>query len=133
MGTNSFSNLLISIQGRIGTLIITTEILEKQIYAAQTMSQSRGLVAQRAERDLSAIEHQLRETRLAIEELKGFYVTIKAQWTKPKDRVIGHVVWAPPIRFMATPHSFTRDLCVIQLDKAKFTHGFKGNVLDLGA
>ena len=54
-------------------------------------------------------------------------------WTKPKDRVIGHVVWAPPISFSTAPYGRTRDVCVIKLDENKLRQNFRGNVLDLGA
>jgi len=57
---------------------------------------------------------------------------IKKHWTRPKDRVIGHVVWAPPISVHTTPHSYTMDVCVVKLDKKKFLQNFRGNVLDLG-
>jgi hypothetical protein len=49
------------------------------------------------------------------------------------DRVIGQVVWAPPITGNTAPHGYTKDVCVIKLDKKKFWPNFKGNVIDLGA
>jgi hypothetical protein len=55
------------------------------------------------------------------------------QWTKPKDRVIGHVVWAPPVSLSTAPTSYTKDVCVIKLDDKKFSRNLKSNVLDLGA
>jgi hypothetical protein len=58
---------------------------------------------------------------------------MKKQWTKPRDRVIGHVVWAPPISFSTAPHSYTKDVCVVKLDMKKFSQNFRRNVLDLGA
>jgi len=55
------------------------------------------------------------------------------QWPKPKDRVIGHVVWAPPVSVSTAPHSYTKDVCVVKLDEKKFSQNFRRNVLDFGA
>ena len=52
---------------------------------------------------------------------------------KPKDRVIEHVIWAPLIYVSTTSHSYTTDVCVIQLDKKKFSQNFRRNMLNLGA
>ena len=60
-------------------------------------SESNGTNAEHAARKLVETQGELNKTRAAIEELKRFFVKMKKQWTKPKDRVIGHVVWAPPI------------------------------------
>ena len=67
-----------------------------------------------------------------VDKLKQFFVEIKTQWSKASDRVIGFVRWAPPIGVGVAPHSYTRDLCVIELYKEKFKHMI-GNVLSLGA
>lgn len=76
---------------------------------------------------------QLSKTRTAIEELKKFFVKMKKQWAKPKDRVVGHVVWTPPLSFSTAPHGYTKDVCVVKLDKERFSQNFRRNVLDLGA
>ena len=43
--------------------------------------------------------------------------TMSKRWKKPKDRVIGDVVWAPPISLSTAPHGYTEDFCVVKLDK----------------
>lgn len=96
-----------------------------------TLERSDSNIGQTAS-DLARNERELIERRTAIIELKKFFVQMKKQWTKPEDRVIGHVVWAPPIEFSTAPHGYTKDVCVIKLDKTKFSQNFKGNVLDLG-
>ena len=47
--------------------------------------------------DLGETECQLNIMQNTIEALKKFFVKMKKEWEKSKDRVIGHVVWAPPI------------------------------------
>lgn len=78
-------------------------------------------------------QRELGKIRTAIEELKKFFVKIKRQWTEPKDRVIGHVVWAPPVSVSTVPHGYTKDVCVIKLDEKKFSQNFRGNALESGA
>ena len=66
-------------------------------------------------------------------DIKKFFMKINNQWMKPKDQVIGHIVWAPPISVSTPPHGYMKDVCVIKLNKKKFLQNFRGNVLNLGA
>ena len=133
MGTKAFTNFLISIQGHIGTLNTTVGVLEKRVTVLTARSEGSGPNAEQAAGELVETQRELSKTRTAIQELKKFFVKIKKQWTKPKDRVIGHVIWAPPISVSTAPHGYTKDVCVIKLDEKKFSQNFRGNVLDLGA
>ncbi|GBE88767.1 hypothetical protein SCP_1401720 [Sparassis crispa] len=117
MSTKAFTTFLISIQGHIGTLNNTVGVLEKWVTALTARSEGSGPNAEQAAGEL---------------ELKKFFVKVKKQWTKPKDRVIGHVVWAPPVSVSTAPHGYTKDICVIKLDEKKFSQNFRKNVLDLG-
>jgi hypothetical protein len=132
MGTKAFTDFLISIQGHIGTLNNTVGVLEKRVTVLTARSEGGGPNAEQAARELVETQHELSKTRTAIEELKKFFVRMKIQWTKPKDRVIGHVVWAPPVSVSTAPHNYTKDVCVVKLDEKKFSQNFRGNVLDLG-
>ena len=133
MGIKAFTNFLRSIQGHIGTLNNTVGILEKWITALTTRSEGGSPNAEQAARELVETQGQLSKTRTAIEELKKFFMKMKKQWAKSKDRVIGHVVWAPPLSLSTAPHGYTKDVCVVNLDKAKFSRNFRRNVLNLGA
>ena len=133
MGTKAFTNFLISIQGHIGILNNTVGVLGKRVTALTARSEGGGPNAEQAAGELVETQRELNKTRTAIEELKKFFVKMKKQWTKPKDRVIGHVVWAPPISVSTAPHSYTKDVCVVKLDEKKFSQNFRRNVLDLGA
>ncbi|KAF8464347.1 hypothetical protein DFH94DRAFT_785619 [Russula ochroleuca] len=132
MGTQAFTNFLISIQGHIGILNNTVGVLEKRVVALTARSEGGGPTAEQAASELVETQQELTKTRTAIEELKKFFVKMKKQWTRPKDRVIGHVVWAPPVSIHTAPHSYTKDVCVVKLDEKKFLQNFRRNVLDLG-
>ncbi|KAI0695251.1 hypothetical protein BC835DRAFT_1519984 [Cytidiella melzeri] len=81
---------------------------------------------------LAAIEHDLKKSTRMIQSLKSLLFTMKKEWSSIKHRIVGHVVWAPPISSLSTPSGYTQDVCVIKLDKAKFWLHFMGNVIDIG-
>ncbi|KAM5533614.1 hypothetical protein V8D89_012727 [Ganoderma adspersum] len=130
MGARAFRNYLASIQAVIGMHIDTVETLEKKINTLKTRSRD-GINVEKSQTKLDENEAELAKTRTKIDILKNFFVDIRKRWSKPKDRVIGFVRWAPPIGAGVAPHRYTRDLCVIELYKEKFKH-MTGNVLSLG-
>jgi hypothetical protein len=91
-----------------------------------------GPNAEQAAHDLEKSQDDLNKKKAAIEELKMFYVKMKKEWTEPNDCIIGYVIWASYISVSTSPHSYTKDVCIIQLDKKKFLPNFKGNVINLG-
>lgn len=112
MGTKAWDDYLKSIQIRIGNLGTAAEIYRESIRRLE----GRAL---------------LEEATNAIDELQELYERSKKDFGKQSQRVIGHVVWSPAIAVGTVPHSFTKDVCVVELDKARFLPNFKGNVIDL--
>ena len=129
MGNKAFDNFLASIKAHIGTLNNTVSVLEKRV-ASYTIGAQAG--NQQAARNLATTQADVDKKKETIEELRKFFATMKKDWAEVKNRVIGHVVWAPPITGLTSPYNYTQDVCVIKLDKKKFLN-FKGNVIDLGA
>lgn len=133
MGTKVFKDLLVSIQARIGNLKATVGVLEKRVQSyTNTVAAGDPTAAATAAR-LAATQTDLDSKLEAIEELKEFYVEVRKDWENLDNRIIGHVVWAPQISVDTAPYGYTKDVCVIKLDKKKFGNNFKGNVIDLGA
>ncbi|KAI0247604.1 hypothetical protein BJV78DRAFT_1380229 [Lactifluus subvellereus] len=130
MGAPAFKNYLASIQALIGTHIDAVASLEKKITTFRGRVQD-GINVVESQKKLGEHETELANTRTKIEDLKNFFVNIKKKWSKAKERVIGFVCWAPSIGVGVAPHRYTRDLCVIELDKEKFKFMI-GNVLSLG-
>ena len=131
MGNPAFTNYLASIQAHIGTLIDSVDAIEKKITTlTNNVRDGVGLPKSQTDLDVHIIERD--RLRDIINTLKDFFVDIKKRWGKTARRVIGHVVWAPPIGVGVAPHQYTRDLCVVQLYKESFSN-LLGNVLSLGA
>lgn len=133
MGSKAYTDLLESIKTYIGTLNGTATVLEKRAASYRhRMKLENDPNAEQVIHDLGEAERQLKDTEITIEALKKFLVKMKKEWERPQDRVIGHVVWAPPISVNNKPYGYTKDVCVIKLNEEKFLPNFKKNVLDLG-
>ncbi|KDQ63439.1 hypothetical protein JAAARDRAFT_169256 [Jaapia argillacea MUCL 33604] len=123
MGTKAFDDFLDSIQAEIGSLNSTVTFLKKSIASYTGKLQ---LAAK-----LATAEADLEKTNAKIKALKDFFVMMQKDWSDPKSRVIGHVVWAPPITGNTPPHGYTQDVCVIKLNKGRFWPNFVHNVVSL--
>ena len=132
MGTTGFTEFLKSIRDRIATLKVIAGKLKKKIETFTKRLTGGNYNAEQAACKLVEAEHDLKETKKSINKLKKFLEKVKKRWAELEDRVIGHVVWAPPISVSTTPHGYTKDICVVKLNKEKFSSNFMGNVLDLG-
>jgi thioredoxin-like negative regulator of GroEL len=130
MGNRAFEDFLASIQAKIGILNNTVTVLEKRVASYKKKADAGDA---QAAIDLAATEDDMKNKNDVIEALKAFFVTMKKDWSEVNDRIIGQVVWALPITGNNAPHGYTKDVCVIKLDKKKFWPNFKGNVIDLGA
>lgn len=131
MGDIAFTDYKYSIQAYIGTLVDTVKTLKVRV-AACTRDVEKGIDIDNSRVELQENVVKLSKTERHIAELKNFFLIIDKKWRKRKHRVIGHVVWAPPITTGTPPHNYACDLCVIELDKNKFKN-LMGNVLCLGA
>lgn len=129
MGNGAFRDLLAFVQARIGTLSNTVIVLQKKVDYNEPRAAAGNL---QAATDLAKFQQQLGETRVEIDKLRRFFAVLKKDWANVNDRVIGHIVWSPPITGFNAPHGYTKDVCVIKLDKDKFQPNFRGNGLDLG-
>ena len=130
MGNYAFTKYLASIQAHIGTLLDTRTFLEENIEAL-TKRVEEGINVSELQSKLNNSEAELVKTRIKIDDFKKFFVEVKKRWSKPKDRDMGFVCWAPPIGVGIAPHDYTRDFCVVELYKTKFKHMI-GNVMSLG-
>ena len=130
MGTHAFEDFLASIQAKIGNLNNSLTTLGKQAALFERRANNGN---QQAAQDLATTRDSIKKTEGTVEEHKKFFALMKKDWSNVDNRVIGHVVWAPPITGLVDPHGYTLDVCVIKLDKSKFGPNIKGNVVDLGA
>ena len=128
MGAKAWDDYLKSVQIRIGSLGTAAEIRRRSIGRLEGRAEGDTPAAEKAKKELRKTRELLEEMTDAINELQELYKQTKMDFGKPSQRVIGHIVWSPAI----TIDGFTKDVCVVKLDKARFLPNFKGNVIDLG-
>lgn len=126
MGNRSFDDFLASIQAKIGNHNNTVTILEKR---AASYKRKTDVGNEQAATDLAPTEDDMRKRKEAIEALKAFFVTMKKDWSKVNDRVIGQIVWAPPITGLSAPHGYTKDVCVSSSTRRKSGRSSWGRLL----
>ena len=131
MGDPAFKNYLASIQAHILSLIDTIDVIEKKI-TTLTFRVQHGIDLPQSQLTLIGLMAERDKLRTKISTLKALFKDIRKHCGKIEQRIIGHVVWAPPIGVGVAPHQYTRDFCVVQLYKEKFIN-LLGNVLSLGA
>jgi len=69
-------------------------------------------------------------TATALDEFVNYLLT---NWRTDDNRVLGHVIFSPPIALGVGPDGFTQDMAIIAVDASKFDLGsFPCNVIDLG-
>lgn len=111
MRRTAFKNYLAFIQCNIGTLLRMVKYLEECITSLKNLVEGDDSRAEQATVELQQKQEELSKTRTKIDALKAFFVLVREKWRKEKDRVIGHVVWAPPIGVAAPPNLYTQDVC----------------------
>ena len=84
MSTRAFNSFLTSIQGHIGNLNNRVTILETQ--ATVVKLEGSGSNTEQVACEPMKTQGQLSETQTAIKELREFFVKMKRQWKKLKDR-----------------------------------------------
>jgi len=131
MGTLAFNGYMDSIKASIGNLNESVKTLKIKIGSLEERL-ANGQAAPGAQELLKEQQNELERIERKVLNLKRFHVVMGKKWAKTGDRVIGHVVYAPPIGVGVGPNRFTRDFCIVELDKSKFVN-FIGNFLSLGA
>jgi hypothetical protein len=80
------------------------------------------------------LEAKLAEVEVSKARVTEFHDNITKLWSSESRRVLGHVVYAPPISVGSGNKQFTEDLALIELDRSRFNwNTFRGNVIHLGA
>jgi hypothetical protein len=90
LGTRAFDNLIKSIMIRIGPHGIMVERYGRQIEKLQERVTSE-------DEGLKKTQLLLSKANKAIEALKKFHDEVMSNWSRPKQRVLGHIVRSPPI------------------------------------
>ena len=78
-------------------------------------------------------KHRLEEEIGLKARASDFHSQVTKSWSSVTQRVLGHVVYSPPISLSTGVHEFTEDWALIELDRDRIDwNTFQGNVIHLG-
>ena len=78
-------------------------------------------------------ESGLKKAEAKATALTAFHQELSTHWATDDSRILGHVIFSPPIVVGAGAEKYTQDVAVIRIDPSKINpSGFAGNVIDLG-
>jgi hypothetical protein len=76
---------------------------------------------------------KLAKAEKTIVAVDAFHSDITKHWSAMSQRVLGHIIYAPPISVGTGPKKFIEDWALIELNRDKIDwNNFKGNVMHLG-
>lgn len=78
-------------------------------------------------------EQSITKAEKVMDQLQAFLDGINRDWRSIRKRVLGPVLYSPPIQSGVGDEQFTEDRGVSQIDRTKLGPDFQGNVMDLGA
>ena len=83
--------------------------------------------------DHEAAEDTLKKAKAKAKDLARFREQLSEDWCTEINRILGHVIFSPPIVIGAGTEQYTQDIAVIDVDASKIDPGsFSGNVIHLG-
>jgi hypothetical protein len=127
LGDGAFKKLLASIRWEIGNAANNAECQEKRLKAVE------GMEGEEEERERKDAQAALDKAKNVMKTHPPYCQEVLGHWSTAEDRVLGHVLYAPPIGVGAGADQHTEDFAIIELDPSKIdAQNFKGNVIDLG-
>ena len=129
LGDGAFKKLLASIQSEIERATFMVEYQERCLEVIEGVEECEEVEWER--KDAQAA---LDKAKKSIKEHQVYFQEVSKYWGPAESRVLGYVLFAPPIRAGVTADQHTEDFAIIALEPSKIDRrNFKGNVIDLGA
>jgi len=130
LGAGAYERATNDMKNEVANQATCVEIYTKRLARLGNPAVGENPVVTMARRRDTGVLEDAKEAGLAINNL---YSRVAKDWTSPALRVLGHVVYAPPISVGTGPKEFTEDWALIELNRDKINwDNFKGNVVYLG-
>jgi hypothetical protein len=101
-----------------------------QAYLDTTMASSSN---ERLNAGRDAADREIKTLNQAIKSISHFRQEVLPDWDDPDHRVLGHVLYSPPIEYGVGADKCTQDFVVIEVDRSRLDEeNFRGNLIDLG-
>ena len=129
LGSKAYPDALKAMTDKIGRELIFVEHCKRELSALKAVEGEDTVVAD-ARQELEGKLTKAEKTIAAVDEFHG---EITKHWSTASQRVLGFVIYAPPISVSTGLKQFTEDWALIELYRDKIDwKGFKGNVVYLG-
>ena len=128
LGSKAYSDAIEDMMAKIGREFILVDLYKRELAALGEAVEDATVAEARQE-----LEGKLAKVEKTIAAVDVFHGDITKHWSAVSQRVLGHVVYAPPISVGTGPKQFTEDWALIELNRDKIDwNNFKGNVMYLG-
>ena len=123
----SFRQHLDSVKERIDRQDIVINYQERHIKKSEGGDDDKSVASH------TSAERVLGETKTNKKTLKAFHKELSSQWGTDNNRILGYLIFSPPIAASCSPERFTRDVAVIGADSSEVGPSkFRDNFIDLG-
>ncbi|KAF8342912.1 uncharacterized protein EI90DRAFT_804213 [Cantharellus anzutake] len=130
LGNRAFQNALETIMDKIGH-----EDIMIDSYKDELEGLGEAVEGEDAKTTTSRKEFEDRLAKAEASKASGyeFYGNVTKFWSAESQRILGHVLYAPPISVGTGDKQFTEDWALVELDRRKFNWNvFRSNVIHLG-
>ncbi|KAK0207623.1 hypothetical protein IW262DRAFT_1281921 [Armillaria fumosa] len=115
---------------------ITDKIAEQDTivgYQKKRIQRVEGRDDEKANTERKKAQGLWEEAEVNVKALAVFQQELLSQWATEESRILGHVLFSPPITVGAGTEQYTQDVAVIDIDSSKIDpSSFAGNIIDLG-
>lgn len=126
VGSKAYPDALEDMMAKIGCELIFVDQYKRELAALGEAVEGEGATAAEARQDF---KDKLAKAEKTIVAVNAFHSNITKHWSTASQRVLGHVVYAPPI----SVKQFTEDWALVELNRDKIDwNNFKGNIMYLG-
>ena len=130
LGNNAYSDALEDMMAKIEHELIFVDQYNRELAALGEAIEGEDPTVAEARQEF---RDKLAKAEKTIVAVDAFHSDITKRWSAMSQRVLGHIVYAPPISVGTGPKKFIEDWALIELNRDKIDwNNFKGNVMHLG-
>jgi hypothetical protein len=130
LGSRAFQNALEAIMDKIGDDDIMIDSYKDEL---EGLGEAIEGEEAKTTTNSKAFEDRLVEAEASKASVYEFHGSVTRFWSAESQRILGHVLYAPPISVGTGDKRFTEDWALVELNRGKFDWNvFRGNVIHLG-
>ncbi|KAL5490711.1 hypothetical protein ACEPAI_5545 [Sanghuangporus weigelae] len=130
LGSKAFQNALEAIMDKIGHDDLMIDIYKDELEGLGEAIEGEDA---KTTTNRKEFEDRLAKAEASKASVYEFHDNVTRFWSAESQRILGHVLYAPPISISTGDKRFTEDWALVELNRGKFDWNvFRGNVIHLG-